>query len=184
MYPKAIEKLPREGINLLYDDPSSVEERMLYELETINRMGFTDYFLIVADFVQYARNNGVMVGPGRGSAAGSIVAYALRITDIDPIKWGLLFERFLNPERVSMPDIDIDFCDENRDKVIEYVTEKYGHDKYRWIDNVEKYVLLKSKPEYYNDSVCRNGYFRGLETYNFVREIRARHNIYKEKIKE
>ncbi|MBR3843468.1 MAG: DNA polymerase III subunit alpha [Christensenellaceae bacterium] len=124
-----LEKMTREGINLLYDDPSSVEERMLYELETINRMGFTDYFLIVADFVQYARNNGVMVGPGRGSAAGSIVAYALRITDIDPIKWGLLFERFLNPERVSMPDIDIDFCDENRDKVIEYVTEKYGHDK-------------------------------------------------------
>ena len=89
-------------------------DRMEYELRTINEMGFSDYFLIVWDFIKYARDNGIMVGPGRGSAAGSIVSYSLRITDIDPIKYNLLFERFLNPERLTMPDIDIDFCYERR----------------------------------------------------------------------
>ena len=92
-------------------------------------MGYVEYFLIVWDFINYAKQNGIMVGPGRGSAAGSIVAYTLRITDIDPIKYSLIFERFLNPERVSMPDIDIDFCYERRGEVIDYVTEKYGEDK-------------------------------------------------------
>ena len=104
-------------------------DRLEYELETINNMGFVDYFLIVWDFIKYAKDHGIMVGPGRGSAAGSIVSYALKITDIDPIKYNLLFERFLNPERLTMPDIDIDFCFERRQEVINYVTDKYGKDK-------------------------------------------------------
>ena len=91
-------------------------------------MGYDAYFLIVWDFVNYAHENAILVGPGRGSAAGSLVAYSLGITNIDPLKYNLLFERFLNPERVSMPDIDIDFCYENRERVIEYVTKKYGAD--------------------------------------------------------
>ena len=107
----------------------SLKERLDYELSTIESMGYVEYFLIVWDFINYARSHGIMVGPGRGSAAGSIVAYTLHITDIDPIKYNLIFERFLNPERVSMPDIDIDFCYERRGEVIEYVTEKYGEDK-------------------------------------------------------
>lgn len=102
------------------------DERLDYELSTIQRMGFNDYFLIVWDFMKYAREHGILTGPGRGSAAGSLVAYLLGITDVDPIKHQLLFERFLNPERVSMPDIDIDFPDHRRDEVIEYVMEKYG----------------------------------------------------------
>ena len=102
--------------------------RLHYELNTIKSMGFLEYFLIVWDFIRYARENGIMVGPGRGSGAGSIVAYALRITDIDPIPYNLLFERFLNPERISMPDFDIDFCYERRQEVIDYVNEKYGKD--------------------------------------------------------
>ncbi len=104
------------------------EDRLTYELKTIKEMGFAGYFLIVADFIDYARRSGIPVGPGRGSAAGSLTAYALKITDIDPIKYGLLFERFLNPGRVSMPDIDIDFCIKNRDRVIEYVSGKYGRE--------------------------------------------------------
>ncbi|MDO4488901.1 MAG: DNA polymerase III subunit alpha [Eubacteriales bacterium] len=103
-------------------------ERLHYELNVINTMGFTDYFLIVSDFIGYAKEKGIPVGPGRGSAAGSIVAYALGITDIDPIKYSLLFERFLNPERVSMPDIDVDFCYERRQEVIDYVVRTYGKD--------------------------------------------------------
>ena len=106
-----------------------LQERLDYELGVISRMGFEDYFLIVWDYVKYAREHGVLVGPGRGSAAGSVVAYLLGITGLDPIKYDLLFERFLNPERVSMPDIDIDFCYETRNKVIEYVTEKYGQER-------------------------------------------------------
>lgn len=102
------------------------DERLKIELSVINSMGFAGYFLIVADFIQWAKNNGVPVGPGRGSGAGSLVAYALFITDLDPLQYDLLFERFLNPERVSMPDFDIDFCMEGRDRVIEYVAEKYG----------------------------------------------------------
>jgi DNA polymerase-3 subunit alpha len=108
---------------------SALEERLSYELDTIVAMGYVEYFLIVWDFINYAKSHGIMVGPGRGSAAGSIVAYALKITDIDPIKYGLIFERFLNPERISMPDIDIDFCYERRQEVINYVIEKYGAEK-------------------------------------------------------
>lgn len=107
---------------------ASLNERLEYELGTISQMGFVDYFLIVWDFIHYAKNNGISVGPGRGSAAGSLVAYCLHITDIDPLRYDLIFERFLNPERVSMPDIDIDFCYERRQEVIEYVNRKYGED--------------------------------------------------------
>ncbi|MEG0292251.1 MAG: DNA polymerase III subunit alpha [Anaerovoracaceae bacterium] len=106
-----------------------LKERLDYELDTIEKMGYVEYFLIVWDFINYAKQNGIMVGPGRGSAAGSIVAYTLRITDIDPIKYNLIFERFLNPERISMPDIDIDFCYERRQEVIDYVISKYGEEK-------------------------------------------------------
>lgn len=91
-------------------------------------MGYVDYFLIVWDFINYAKTHGIPVGPGRGSGAGSIIAYAIEITDIDPMKYGLLFERFLNPERISMPDFDVDFCYEHRQDVIDYVSRKYGHD--------------------------------------------------------
>ena len=104
-------------------------ERLNIELDVIISMGFPGYFLIVADFIQWAKNNGVPVGPGRGSGAGSLVAYALTITDLDPIKYELLFERFLNPERVSMPDFDVDFCMEGRDRVIDYVAQRYGREK-------------------------------------------------------
>ena len=103
--------------------------RLTYELDMIEKMGFAGYFLIVADFIQWAKDNGVPVGPGRGSGAGSLVAWALKITDLDPLRWGLLFERFLNPERVSMPDFDIDFCQDKRDRVIRYVRDEYGHDR-------------------------------------------------------
>jgi DNA polymerase-3 subunit alpha len=105
------------------------QQRTQYELDVIIQMGFTGYFLIVADFINWAKDRGIDVGPGRGSGAGSIVAYALRITDIEPTKYGLLFERFLNPERISMPDFDIDFCNERREEVIAYVTEKYGKER-------------------------------------------------------
>lgn len=108
------------------DDDGSLKKRMEYELSVIERMGYVDYFLIVSDFINYAKKHDIPVGPGRGSAAGSIVAYCLRITDIDPIRYSLLFERFLNPERVSMPDIDVDFCYERRQEVIDYVISKYG----------------------------------------------------------
>ena len=103
--------------------------RLEYELSVIKQMGYVDYFLIVGDFIRYAKEKGIMVGPGRGSAAGSLVAYCLEITNIDPIRYNLLFERFLNPERISMPDIDIDFCYERRQEVIDYVVEKYGEDR-------------------------------------------------------
>ena len=105
------------------------EQRLQSELDVICQMGFAGYFLIVADFIRWARENGVPVGPGRGSGAGSLVAYCLGITDLDPLEYDLLFERFLNPERVSMPDFDIDFCMEGRDRVIEYVADKYGRDR-------------------------------------------------------
>jgi DNA polymerase-3 subunit alpha len=113
---------PKEKVNIY-------KERLESEIEIIKRMGFSGYFLVVADFINFAKSRGIPVGPGRGSAAGSLVAYALGITEIDPIPYNLLFERFLNPERVSMPDIDVDFCAERRDEVIKYVTEKYGADK-------------------------------------------------------
>ncbi len=111
------------------EDAPKHKERLDYELSVIESMGFVEYFLIVWDFIRYAKENGIPVGPGRGSAAGSIVSYSLRITDIDPIEYGLIFERFLNPSRISMPDIDIDFCYERRGEVIEYVNAKYGEEK-------------------------------------------------------
>lgn len=129
-----LRKLCAEGLKKRYQDTGydwdMLTERLEYELDTIVNMGFVDYFLIVWDFIRYAKDHDIPVGPGRGSAAGSIVAYCLEITDIiDPIKYNLLFERFLNPERVTMPDIDIDFCVERRQEVIDYVTEKYGKDR-------------------------------------------------------
>ncbi|MCR5398527.1 MAG: DNA polymerase III subunit alpha [Lachnospiraceae bacterium] len=132
-----LEYLCNKGLNERYlNDPScdeerkkSLEERLSYELSVISRMGYVDYFLIVWDFINYAREHDIPVGPGRGSAAGSIVSYCLHITNIDPIRYQLLFERFLNPERVSMPDIDIDFCFERRQEVIDYVGRKYGQEK-------------------------------------------------------
>ena len=124
-----LQKLCYEGLEKRYGDPSEeLKERLSYELETIHQMGYEDYFLIVWDFIKYAKDHGISVGPGRGSAAGSIVSYCLEITTIDPIRYQLLFERFLNPERVSMPDIDVDFCYERRQEVIDYVTRKYGKD--------------------------------------------------------
>ncbi len=125
-----LKKLCLEGLKKRYpEDDGTLRKRMDYELDIIHTMGFVDYFLIVWDYINYCRENGIAVGPGRGSAAGSIVSYSLRITDIDPIKYNLLFERFLNPERVSMPDIDVDFCFERRQEVIDYVGRKYGSDK-------------------------------------------------------
>lgn len=127
--PSYLDFLVRKGLNEKYDEITpEIEERCKYELGIINKMGFDAYFLIVWDFINHAKTHGVPVGPGRGSAAGSLVAYALGITDLDPIKHHLLFERFLNPERVSMPDVDIDFGD-GRERVIDYVTEKYGKEK-------------------------------------------------------
>lgn len=124
-------RLCYEGIVKRYPNnfDKSKEERLNFELAVIKQMGYVDYFLIVWDFIKYARDNGIMVGPGRGSAAGSIVSYALGITNIDPLKYNLLFERFLNPERISMPDIDIDFCYERRQEVIDYVVRRYGTER-------------------------------------------------------
>ena len=125
-----LNKLCDDGLKERYpEDDGTLRERLDYELGLIKRMGYVDYFLIVWDFINYAKSNDIMVGPGRGSAAGSIVSYCLKITNIDPIKYNLLFERFLNPERVSMPDIDIDFCFERRQEVIDYVGRKYGSEK-------------------------------------------------------
>ena len=126
-----LKELCEEGLVKRYGDPppKDLKERLAYELDTIRNMGYVDYFLIVWDFIRFAKSQGIAVGPGRGSAAGSIVSYCLKITDIDPIRYQLIFERFLNPERVSMPDIDIDFCYERRQEVIDYVYEKYGKDK-------------------------------------------------------
>ena len=136
--------MAREGLearleNQVYTDDMDAEaleetarpyrERLDFELNVIIEMGFPGYFLIVADFIQWSKDHGIPVGPGRGSGAGSVVAWALTITDLDPLKFGLLFERFLNPERVSMPDFDIDFCQDRRDEVIRYVQDKYGDDK-------------------------------------------------------
>ena len=124
-----LRRLCYEGLKKRYGDPSpEAVERLEYELDVISKMGYIDYFLIVWDFIYYAKSNQIMVGPGRGSAAGSLVAYTLEITDVDPLAYSLLFERFLNPERISMPDVDIDFCYEKREQVIDYVKKKYGED--------------------------------------------------------
>ncbi len=122
--------------------PEDRQKQAEYEMDVIIQMGFPGYFLVVADFIMWAKNNGIAVGPGRGSAAGSIVAYAMGITDLDPIPHGLIFERFLNPERVSMPDVDIDFDERRRVEVIRYVTEKYGADKVAMIGT---YGKIKAK---------------------------------------
>lgn len=127
-----LKKLCYDGLKKLYKDEWNKEEiieRLEYELSVIKQMGYIDYFLIVGDFIRYAKDNNIMVGPGRGSAAGSLVSYSLGITTIDPLKYNLIFERFLNPERISMPDIDIDFCYERRQEVIDYVVKKYGEDR-------------------------------------------------------
>ncbi|HMK55268.1 MAG TPA: DNA polymerase III subunit alpha [Dissulfurispiraceae bacterium] len=125
-----LESLAREGLKERFgaEVPKEYLDRLALELEVIKKMGFASYFLIVWDFINYAKSKGIPVGPGRGSAAGSLVAYCLTITELDPIKYNLLFERFLNPERISMPDIDVDFCKDRRQEVINYVSEKYGHD--------------------------------------------------------
>ena len=125
-----LNRLCYEGLEQRYGEGAQENrERLKYELDTIQNMGYVDYFLIVWDFIKYAKDHGIAVGPGRGSAAGSIVSYCLGITDIDPLRYQLLFERFLNPERVSMPDIDVDFCFERRQEVIDYVVRKYGKDR-------------------------------------------------------
>ncbi len=125
-----LNKLTWDGLERRYEHlDDTLKERLEYELSTIKNMGFVDYFLIVWDFIHYAKSQGIAVGPGRGSAAGSLVSYCLEITDLDPIKYSLLFERFLNPNRVTMPDIDVDFCFERRQEVIDYVVEKYGKDR-------------------------------------------------------
>jgi DNA polymerase III subunit alpha len=138
-----LRELCEEGLARRYGQPTAeLRERMEYELATIKNMGYIGYFLIVWDFINYAKKKGIMVGPGRGSAAGSVVAYALEITDIDPIRFGLIFERFLNPERISMPDIDVDFCVERRQEVIDYVIEKYGADH---VAQIATFTSLKPK---------------------------------------
>ncbi|AKL96681.1 DNA polymerase III subunit alpha [Clostridium aceticum] len=125
-----LKELCYEGLNNRYHHPAqALKDRLEYELKVIEKMGYAEYFLIVWDFIKYAKDHHIPVGPGRGSAAGSIVAYTLGITDIDPIRYNLIFERFLNPERISMPDIDIDFCYERREEVIDYVKKKYGSEK-------------------------------------------------------
>jgi DNA polymerase-3 subunit alpha len=135
--------LTLEGLGQRYPDRAeAVRDRAEYELEVIIKMGFTGYFLIVADFITWAKEHDIPVGPGRGSGAGSIVAYALKITDIDPLKYNLLFERFLNPERVSMPDFDVDFCNERREEVINYVTRKYGQNR---VGQIVTFGTLKAK---------------------------------------
>ena len=125
-----LKKLCDDGMKKRYGDniPEEYQKRADYELEIINKMGYVDYYLIVWDYIHYAKTHNIPVGPGRGSGAGSILAYAIEITDIDPMKYNLLFERFLNPERVSMPDFDVDFSDEQRQEIIDYVCRKYGHD--------------------------------------------------------
>jgi DNA polymerase-3 subunit alpha len=132
-----------EGLKERYGEyGDAIKERAAYELKTIIEMGFTGYFLIVADFINWAKKNDIPVGPGRGSGPGSIAAYALGITDVDPIKYGLLFERFLNPERISMPDFDVDFCQERRGEVIEYVTQKYGAER---VGQIITFTTLKAR---------------------------------------
>jgi DNA polymerase-3 subunit alpha len=138
-----LSKIARENLSRRYDQVTEeIRERLEYELSVINSMGYTGYFLIVWDFIRFARESGIPVGPGRGSGAGSLVAYSLGITDIDPLKYGLLFERFLNPERVSMPDFDIDFCYEGRSEVIDYVIRKYGKDR---VSQIITFGTLKAR---------------------------------------
>ncbi|WP_343122633.1 DNA polymerase III subunit alpha [Hydrogenivirga sp. 128-5-R1-1] len=144
------EKLAWEGLekrlekikDLSKEKYEEYKKRLKYEIDIIKQMGFPEYFLIVQDFIKHAKENGIPVGPGRGSAAGSLVAYTLGITDVNPLQHGLIFERFLNPDRISMPDIDIDFCMENRPKIIEYVRNKYGEQA---VAQIITYNFMKSK---------------------------------------
>ncbi|MEN3033542.1 MAG: DNA polymerase III subunit alpha [Aquificaceae bacterium] len=138
----AFEGLKKRIEQSLAKDSPQYWERLQYELDVVSKMGFEGYFLIVQDFINWAKNKSIPVGPGRGSAAGSLLAFALGITDVDPIKHGLLFERFLNPERVSLPDIDVDFCMERRDEVINYVRDKYSHDN---VSQIITYNFMKAK---------------------------------------
>jgi DNA polymerase-3 subunit alpha len=132
-----LEKLSRQGMKKRYPNVTNEQKkRFEYELSVIKKTGYADYFLIVADFINWAKDQGIIVGPGRGSAAGSMIAYCLRITDLEPMRYGLLFERFLNPERISMPDIDVDFADDRRGEVIKYVQQKYG------VDNVSQIITF------------------------------------------
>ena len=147
--------LSYEGLTVRYPDATeeemeSLKKRLQYELDIIIKMDFPAYFLIVRDYIHWAKTHGIPVGPGRGSGAGSLVAYATTITDVDPIKYNLLFERFLNPERVSLPDFDIDFCFERRGEVIDYVTEHYGHDS---VGQITTFGTLK--PKAVVKDVCR-----------------------------
>ncbi len=135
--------LCEKGIAERYEEVTpELRQRLEYEIGTIESMGYVEYFLIVWDFINFARRRNIAVGPGRGSAAGSLVAYCLHITDIDPIKYGLIFERFLNPERVSMPDIDVDFCYQRRGEVIDYVIEKDGKDR---VSQIITFGTMKAK---------------------------------------
>lgn len=149
--PGYLTRLAREGLDRRLAEfklhgqevqPDRYRERLEYEIQMIIRMGFPGYFLIVWDFIREAKDRGIPVGPGRGSGAGSLVAYALRITDVDPIRWGLLFERFLNPERVSLPDFDVDFCMDRRGEAIDYVTQRYGHDR---VGQITTLATLKAR---------------------------------------
>ena len=142
-----LRKLCYEGLAERYGEgransDKELQERLDYEIKTINELGFASYFLITADFIKWARDHDIPVGPGRGSAAGSLVAYTMGITDICPMRFGLLFERFLNPERVSPPDVDIDFCQSRRPEVIEYVRQKYGE---RCVSHIITYGTLGAK---------------------------------------
>ena len=132
------------GLHYRYPNgiPDKVRKQAEYETGIILQMGFPGYFLVVADFINWAKDNGIRVGPGRGSGAGSMVAYAMKITDLDPLEHGLIFERFLNPDRVSMPDFDVDFDDRRRGEVIDYVTRKYGSER---VAQIVTYGTIKSK---------------------------------------
>ena len=142
-YAQRLERLRQlETEGKLRHSLSAYEERLSYEIEMIKKMGYPGYFLIVWDFIRYARERGIPVGPGRGSAAGSLAAWALRITDVDPLHYDLIFERFLNPERVSLPDIDVDFCERRRGEVIEYVTQKYGREN---VSQIITFGTMKAK---------------------------------------
>ena len=144
-----LSELCKVGLNKRLEEKENIDvneyrNRLLYELDIIHKMGFTDYFLIVYDFVKYAKKNNIMVGAGRGSAPGSLISYSLGITEIDPIEHQLLFERFLNPERISMPDIDVDFADNKRDLVIQYLGTKYGKNRVAHISTFGRYAARMS----------------------------------------
>lgn len=161
-------RIKQEGIK----DLKTYQERLLFELSVIDKMGYNDYFLVVWDFVKYAKTHDIMVGPGRGSAAGSLVSYCLGITNVDPIKYGLLFERFLNPERISMPDIDLDFPDTRRDEVIQYVAEKYGK---RRVISITTFQTLQVKSSIRD--ICRTQELSVADTNRIVKQATSAYDI-------